>query len=381
MVSSPIGKIVRFVNPVNVDDSIGRTAESMRVSGVTVLPVLDRGRLVGLVTEGSILAAVASGNAKAVAAEPVASIASRDGIVLDPRVEIGKAAEIMANGDFQSLPVANENGLYVGILVRSDVVAAMREALRPQSIAGMATPLGVYLTTGHIRAGAGDFGLFLTGLAMIVMNFLALGVVYGSTWLFQLATHIPLWSVAFLPNAGGHPGLEFVGTVVMGASIPLFLLFLRLSVLSGYHGAEHMVVHAVESGEPLDTKHVGRLPRAHPRCGTNVVAAVGIFFLLTNIFSVDMAVLITVLILVIGWRFIGGLLQNYITTSRPSPRQLKSGIAAGERLLALYRENPSFQVSGFRRIWNTGMIQVMLGVTAGVLAFQYSGLMPPGIGY
>ena len=35
-----------------------------------------------------------------------------------------------------------------------------------------------------------------------------------------------------------------------------------------YHGAEHMTIHALESGNPLTTAEVRRYPTAHPRCGT-----------------------------------------------------------------------------------------------------------------
>ncbi len=36
----------------------------------------------------------------------------------------------------------------------------------------------------------------------------------------------------------------------------------------GYHGAEHMTIHAWEHDDPLDPEHVGRYSPAHPRCGT-----------------------------------------------------------------------------------------------------------------
>src|SRR5216683_6184710 len=36
----------------------------------------------------------------------------------------------------------------------------------------------------------------------------------------------------------------------------------------GYHGAEHMTIHAWEHNDPLDPAHVAKYPPAHPRCGT-----------------------------------------------------------------------------------------------------------------
>ncbi|MCH7906269.1 MAG: DUF1385 domain-containing protein [Chloroflexi bacterium] len=38
--------------------------------------------------------------------------------------------------------------------------------------------------------------------------------------------------------------------------------------LYGYHGAEHMAVHARENGDPLTPEGLRRHPTAHPRCGT-----------------------------------------------------------------------------------------------------------------
>ena len=35
-----------------------------------------------------------------------------------------------------------------------------------------------------------------------------------------------------------------------------------------YHGAEHMTVHAMENGDPLDIDSIRKYPTAHPRCGT-----------------------------------------------------------------------------------------------------------------
>ncbi len=35
-----------------------------------------------------------------------------------------------------------------------------------------------------------------------------------------------------------------------------------------YHGAEHMTVHAVENGDPLNIDRIRKYPTAHPRCGT-----------------------------------------------------------------------------------------------------------------
>ena len=41
-----------------------------------------------------------------------------------------------------------------------------------------------------------------------------------------------------------------------------------------YHGAEHMTIHALESGDPLVVDAVRKYPTAHPRCGTEFLVVV-----------------------------------------------------------------------------------------------------------
>lgn len=52
----------------------------------------------------------------------------------------------------------------------------------------------------------------------------------------------------------------------------------------GYHGAEHMTIHAHEAGAPLTPEHVSQFSPAHPRCGTSflltVVVVSILFFIL-----------------------------------------------------------------------------------------------------
>lgn len=46
-----------------------------------------------------------------------------------------------------------------------------------------------------------------------------------------------------------------------------------------YHGAEHMAIHTLEAGEPLEPQYIGKYSPRHPRCGTN-------FLFLTMISSI-----------------------------------------------------------------------------------------------
>ena len=78
------------------------------------------------------------------------------------------------------------------------------------------------------------------------------------------------------------PGLP-LGNELRGAIQALFvpvsflflLLFLRFSPISGTHGAEHMVVHAMEEGEDLTMEKVRPMPRVHPRLRNELGGAAG----------------------------------------------------------------------------------------------------------
>ncbi len=362
MRDGPILNILKIVAPVAATDTVARAAESLRVSGVTELPVLDAGRLVGTVGEAGILSALVKRDGDPDAATAaVESVMTREVVYGSSRMSVGQTAAVMDEHGVGVLPIIDEYGRYLGVVTRSDVAGALTMSIRPPSIAGMATPLGVYLTTGHIRAGAGDFGLFLAGVSLMMLNYLAIGLIAGLAWAIEHATGIRLW--AALNWTGFNPvgWMDTARTIMFGMSVPLFLLLLRLAPLSGYHAAEHQVVHAIEHGEPLKPDTVARMPRVHPRCGTNIVAAVVLFLLIAQAFGTEIVAMVTIFVMIFAWRSIGAYVQNYVTTKPASPGQLMSGIRAGESLLARYRENPAYHVTGWRRFWNTGMPQVMLG--------------------
>ncbi|MGJ8454754.1 DUF1385 domain-containing protein [Pseudothermotoga sp. U03pept] len=80
-------------------------------------------------------------------------------------------------------------------------------------------------------------------------------------------------------------GNEFLFSLVEGLiRLGLFLLYVYIiSLLKDvkrffqYHGAEHMVIHAYESNEPLIDEKIRKYSTIHPRCGTNFVMIFLIF--------------------------------------------------------------------------------------------------------
>ncbi|MDH7482560.1 MAG: DUF1385 domain-containing protein [Armatimonadota bacterium] len=364
MRDAPILSIIRRIKPLSPGDTIGRAAELLRTSGLSMLPVVSNGLIVGVLSISKLLEVLSEGNAKETAEHPVSRIMSQKVICANRYMSIGQASEVMREHGVDALPILDEHGIYLGVITASDVASALSLSIRPPTVAGMATPLGVYLTTGHVRAGAGDIGLFLSGVSLMLLNYLAIGIVSVLAWLLEKTSGLPFWSVLVSPVPQTTPLMAMLKSIVIGSFAPVFLILLRLAPLSGYHAAEHQVVHAIENGEALTPEHVQAQPRVHPRCGTNIVAAATLFLILGKLFSIEVATIIAVLILVTSWKVIGSYFQYYVTTKPPTEKQLASGIRAGKELLERYRSNPGYYVTGWRRIWNTGMPQVMLGVAA-----------------
>ena len=116
-----------------------------------------------------------------------------------------------------------------------------------------------------------DQQLSSVAMATLLTVSLVLGVV-----IFFL---IPVFVSRLVDNAGAN---DFIANLVEGGiRLGLFIGYVwvigkmnDIKRVFGYHGAEHMVVHANEAGEPLTIQSVRRFPPAHPRCGTSFLMTV-----------------------------------------------------------------------------------------------------------
>jgi len=365
------------------DDPIGKAAEALRRSSCNALPVVEGGCIIGMVYEDDVFNAVSSaGNAKIRMDEPstmrVCEIMRSRIPTINVDTDVEEAINYFMLTGLPALPVTDESGTLHGIVSRADVASALCGALRPARVAGMSTPLGVYLTCGTHRGGVSDIGLFLTGSLMGLLLVLSQGLVKLIFHIIDIATNSNLLSL-YLDASGLSASRSIpisVGMLGLLLQIYFFFLILRFLPLSGWHGAEHKVVHAIERGEMLLIEKVEKMPRVHPRCGTNFVA---IILLLLSVYIARpgifvLAALITVVLLT--WRRLGMLLQAFLTTSEPSRKQLERAIEAGAQLLKRYQSQPGLKPHPMKIIWNMGFIQALTGfATIQLLCWLYDFIM------
>jgi CBS domain-containing protein len=350
-----VGEVAVRVRPLSPEDSLARAAELVRTAPGGAAPVQEAGAIIGVVSAKTLSAWFVAGGVEQPFDDCVRELVREAPATIRDDTPLATALDQLCREECDALPVVDSLGRYVGMVGRGELLSAGMGALRPPLIGGMATPFGVYLTDGTRRAGVGDAALVSTGI------FLGLVQVFGS-WLgyrtavtiMALLEHVaPVWSQA---HAGGATPTLPPPTLYAVLSLLLFAALFRLSWVTGYHAAEHQVVHAIEQGDDLRPEVVKSKPRDHPRCGTNLMAAFGIFFILDR-WAGPLAFVGAILC----WRFFGSLLQQYVTTRPARAVELDSGIRAGRQLLERYQRGIGWRVTGWRRLWNMGLLQVAFG--------------------
>jgi CBS domain-containing protein len=433
---SKAGQLARTVTTARLSDPIGLVAENLREAPYGVLPVLDRtivgdqndknARVIGLITQRDLskvtetLTAVSApspvastlppprpfdgeagssstDNQQATTPEtavettlinqpngiPPSGGASsnsqtlRAGDIMRGDVPIIPAAFSLHNAlltleryDFAALPVIDEVGRYIGLISRADVVSAISGTIRPPLVGGMATPLGVYLTDGRLSGGVSAFALFLSGLT------LAFCVIFSQIPLALGAYLInPEWGPMALSGRMGllvGDGVGLFNSMATLAHGLLFLLMMRLLPISGFHAAEHQTVHALERGLPLEIEYIEKMPRAHPRCGSNLLAIAGLMLIgFQHLPGIGPEFIAPILIVTFFfWRGVGTFIQETFTTRPAKKKELQSGIDAAKDLMEKYQQQPFASPAMPLRLLNGGMVPSAIGMIVGLYAFE-----------
>jgi CBS domain-containing protein len=368
-----LGAVLRQLTYLNPDDSVHRAVDVLRYSGVDTLPVVDAyGDLRGVVSLPDLRTLALEQPDSVKLLEPVSHYMRGPALVGWSTMSLDDVRNALATSDESTLFIVDDQGRYLGAVTLADLLVPTPLPHRPAHVGGMATPWGVYLTTGTIQAGVGNGALLgsgaLLGVVLVAAYALVQVLCYGAENQFG----IPLYAL-WHSEAPARLTMQTAGWFVLqGLPLPVFLLMMRLLPLSGYHAAEHQAVHAIERGEPLLPDILRRMPRVHPRCGTNIMAGALIFTIVSQALPAlhiglgpsDSAVL-GALVALFTWRSLGGFLQHYFTTRPATDRQLESGIRAAKDLERRFAGTIPRRPTLARRLWCMGMPQMIAGTSIG----------------
>jgi CBS domain-containing protein len=370
-----IAPYLRQIPTIGPEDTVSRALSMLRYAALDTLPVVDSaGRLQGVLTLDDLRPLLVRETIDLL--DSVSEWARKPAVVAAPKTSLSQAREALIHGEETTLPVVDEYGRYLGVIGFADLIEPIPVRARPGMIGGMATPWGVYLTNGSLQAGVGNLALAGTGVLMGVLFIVAIVGVGLLLHRFDSGFAAAYFNSLYLPE----PRTLTIESLpwVAARSLPLiaFLLMIRALPLSQYHAAEHQAVHAMERGEPLHPAVVDRMPRVHPRCGTNIMAAALIFtagfqgftMLSGGWLGTTDGALLAALLAALTWRRFGGFLQYYFTTRPAAAKHIASGLAAAEDLESKFQGSHVARPRILRRIWCMGLPQVMAGVTAGAFA-------------
>jgi CBS domain-containing protein len=119
------GKRIREVmtsDPRSVEPatSVGEAARMLRTEDVGSLPIIERGRIAGMLTDRDIVLRVVAEGRDAESTR-VADVASRELVTIDPDQSLEEAARMMSSHQLRRLPVVDEEGRLVGIVAQADL--------------------------------------------------------------------------------------------------------------------------------------------------------------------------------------------------------------------------------------------------------------------
>lgn len=123
--------------------SLRGAAELMKARKIRHLPVMERDRLIGIVTDRDVRQAMPSPTVSFSSHEPqnlldkvyVRDIMTIRVVAVSPDVSIAKAAGLMCRNKIGCLPVLDEEAL-VGIIAESDILRAVAEEEREMAFPG-----------------------------------------------------------------------------------------------------------------------------------------------------------------------------------------------------------------------------------------------------
>ncbi len=340
--------------------SLTRLPDLFHEADTDTLPVIDiQGKIAGIVSEFDLAQVVPqlSENENSYQCKlTVYDIMTSEVWTEEPNTNVKKLFDKINTMHTRVIPIVDKDNYYSGTAItRSSIIKYLTRLIKPNSLGGLATPLGVYITDGKHQAGVGNLGLFLTGISVGAI------LVFVEHFFNFIFDYLNINST----NAAVYP-------IIFILQIITFIFLLRITPLTQIHAAEHQTINAIEKGLPLTLDTVKMQPREHVRCGTNLmILFIGlqmVILIFAGYFS-KYEPLIQFIFLFTGFMFVfsnwkkwGIWLQKYLTTAKAPNKYILSGIKAGEEILHKHKEDleakpPTF----FRKIWCMAIIQIICG--------------------
>jgi CBS domain-containing protein len=136
-------KVADLMTPATVsdspDDTLADASKKMWAQQTGSLLVMERSKLIGIITERDCLRAMAEGDDPTKTS--VRDTMTKDVVTIGPGTKLRDAAAIMFDHWFRHLPVATEQGDVVGIISLRDLLSVVAQ--------GMDEPEALTELTGH----------------------------------------------------------------------------------------------------------------------------------------------------------------------------------------------------------------------------------------
>lgn len=370
------------LDAAKLSDRMGRVLSLFGISSMAPLVGTGR-RLLGVIRDRDLLETMAVSRHEKLSdwreRMPEGGRASLLTASLPKSATVAEARAFFAEAEHDQpiVPLVDEKGRYTGRCAsRALLVRLLQGELRPERVGGLATPLGVYMTSGKYSAGAGARGLVALGLVfgvfVHVLDFLRM---MFEAALFSLCPQVFGW------------GEGTLFAMQLGFLMFASLAAIRLTPLSGLHAAEHMTINAIELDLPVSVETVRRQPREHLRCGTNLMVFVaglqmGVISLQVigdrlSILGIVLYGLLWGLLVARFWRPAGLWLQRHFTTRPPTEAQLDSGLRAGHELLEKFRLAPHPPATFWQKLLGSGFphMTIVFLLTSWLLALLLDTLL------
>lgn len=111
--------MAKGVVTINPADPVKKACQIMAKHDISGLTVIEKGKLVGMLTQGDLVPMIAAG--KDPLSTKVGDIMGRKLINIPPDADISKAARLMVDNKVKRLPVLRD-GKLVGVITQADIV-------------------------------------------------------------------------------------------------------------------------------------------------------------------------------------------------------------------------------------------------------------------